>query len=585
MKYDNQKRNGSWLLPIAFVALSMMAVGCQQKAVPNTFHKLVCAGIYCGAGQICDPSLGVCVASETFCQGITCGVGQICAYADGKCVDNPDYENPCTGLTCEGELVCNPRTGLCVQKGTFCQGVTCHPTLQTCQADTGVCIDANPNDPKACNPGCAPWETCFEGICVSSGCQGHGECPSNMECVDGECSPTTCVADYQCEYKYPGVCDSLQGSCAVPNCQSDGDCPGDAVFCVQGTCGVPTCGTPESPACSEGYTCLKHACVYVACQGVGDCETVPGCEKGSCNCDAELGQCVLEAEGCYSDGDCTYGDQCFQGECVSPTQDGAGTGGGETGGGETGGGETGGGEPEGCEPDQYTCNDGQCIPATWECDDYDDCAGAEDEADCPEPEPFCGDGACGDNETCEDCPGDCGDCPGEESGDEQGEEGGGNPDSCEGNCDSNAGNCWCDSGCVEFGDCCEDICELCGYCDEPPVEEEGGDEAGDEQGGEGPACNATDTAIYQAGTVETASQDCIINCVGSENQDSCLTDCLSSGTGLSTECSTCFAGYYGCFLANCISPCEGGLDSPPCEICLDSNGCTSTFEDCSGISL
>ena len=578
MKYNNQKWNGSWLLPIALVALSMMAVGCQQKAVPTTFHKLACAGIYCGAGQICDPSVGVCVASETFCQGITCGVGQICGYADGKCVDNPDYENPCTGLTGEGELVCNPRTGLCVQKGTFCQGVTCHPTLQSCQAETGICVDANPNDPKACNPECAPWETCFEGLCVSSGCQDHGECPSNMECVDGECSPATCVADYQCEFKYPGVCGSAEGSCTPPSCQSDAECPGDVVFCVQGTCGVPSCGTPESPDCTEGYACLKHACVYLACQGVADCETVPGCEKGGCACDSELGQCVLAADGCYSDGDCTYGDQCFQGECVSEAFDSAGSGGtGETGGGT---GETGGDEPEGCDPDQYTCNDGQCIPGTWECDDYDDCAGAEDEADCPEPEPFCGDGDCGANETCENCADDCGACPVEEEGGEEGEEeGGGNPDSCEGNCDANAGNCWCDSGCVEFGDCCADICEACGYCEEPPTEEEGGEEGGDA------ACNATDNAIYQAGTVEAVAQNCLPGCAGGDELEPCATDCISTGSGLTPECSGCFSTFYICMFNNCTAPCTAGTDSQPCEICLESNGCTGGLETCSGISL
>ena len=37
-------------------------------------------------------------------------------------------------------------------------------------------------------------------------------------------------------------------------------------------------------------------------------------------------------------------------------------------------------------------------------------------------------------------------------------------DSCAGHCDESAGSCWCDEGCAQYGDCCGDICETCGYC-------------------------------------------------------------------------------------------------------------------------
>jgi hypothetical protein len=33
--------------------------------------------------------------------------------------------------------------------------------------------------------------------------------------------------------------------------------------------------------------------------------------------------------------------------------------------------------------------------------------------------------------------------------------------SCVGNCGMSAGDCWCDSGCVIFGDCCDDYVEVC----------------------------------------------------------------------------------------------------------------------------
>ena len=35
-----------------------------------------------------------------------------------------------------------------------------------------------------------------------------------------------------------------------------------------------------------------------------------------------------------------------------------------------------------CSSFEYTCSDGECIPAFWECDNFDDCSDAGDEADC-----------------------------------------------------------------------------------------------------------------------------------------------------------------------------------------------------------
>ena len=40
--------------------------------------------------------------------------------------------------------------------------------------------------------------------------------------------------------------------------------------------------------------------------------------------------------------------------------------------------------------------------------------------------------------------------------------GGGSDDSCTGYCgDSAPSGCWCDSSCLEYNDCCDDICEAC----------------------------------------------------------------------------------------------------------------------------
>ena len=36
---------------------------------------------------------------------------------------------------------------------------------------------------------------------------------------------------------------------------------------------------------------------------------------------------------------------------------------------------------------------------------------------------------------------------------------------CEGACGGQtAGACWCDDQCKQYGDCCPDVCEACGFC-------------------------------------------------------------------------------------------------------------------------
>ncbi|XP_070538900.1 low-density lipoprotein receptor-related protein 8-like [Ptychodera flava] len=49
-----------------------------------------------------------------------------------------------------------------------------------------------------------------------------------------------------------------------------------------------------------------------------------------------------------------------------------------------------------CPADDFVCDDGTCIAASWECDYFEDCVGAEDEADCDcSPDDYyCDDGTC-----------------------------------------------------------------------------------------------------------------------------------------------------------------------------------------------
>ncbi|MGB0715702.1 MAG: S8 family serine peptidase [Phycisphaerae bacterium] len=100
--------------------------------------------------------------------------------------------------------------------------------------------------------------------------------------------------------------------------------------------------------------------------------------------------------------------------------------------------------PSGCHCDDECLSRGDCCPDV--CDA------------CPSTIGCCGDGLCDSmNENCSTCPADCGIC------------------GCTDFCGMlSPDGCYCDEGCIDFGDCCDDVCDACpdnGFCclspDEP----------------------------------------------------------------------------------------------------------------------
>jgi hypothetical protein len=223
----------------------------------------------CAAGTCVEP----CGAGEFPCPG-----GFLCERLDDVPVPgNYCVPDPCNGVTCEADEVCDPATRTCRD---LCEGVTCR-TGEECRL--GECLDCfdlparcmpgelciadgegvgqcqdNPCDPNPCQPD----EVCTNGTCMS-GC-GAG-CPNGQTCVGGTCMADAC-ADVTCTGGQ--VCDPSTGDCVNPRCTgvqcnpgevcvlTSGECIADP--CLQTNCptgqecavdpgGRPVCGDPDVP--------------------------------------------------------------------------------------------------------------------------------------------------------------------------------------------------------------------------------------------------------------------------------------------------------------------------------------------------
>ena len=279
------------------------------------------------------------------------------------------------------------------------------------------------------------------------------------------------------------------------------------------------------------------------------------------------------ADDCVQDDECADGMVCVEGVCVEPCEpdctdklctddDGCGT-------------------ACGCADELLCCDDGSCAAecggacepdcADKLCTDDDGCGvacGCTDELLC------CDDGACA-----AECGGACEpDCEGKICGDDGcGSSCGDCADgefcimnlcmappagSCADSCGAQSGNgeCFCDDLCIEYGDCCADICELCvGVVAQCVDLSQCGDDVCDEELGEDCGncadCACPDGDVCAGGLCCTPTCDESWEC----GDDGCGGSCGDCGEGFACKDNVCveFSG-----LAQCL-----GLDTPSAEGC------------------
>lgn len=313
-----------------------------------------CANCAADCGE-CEGSC--CIANGTpgcmdpLVQGCVCAVDPFCCESewDAECAAAADECGSCNGDCCES----HPAPG-CLDGGD----------IEDC-----VCTE----DPFCC-------EVAWDGLCVAEVVDlGCGVCEVVAECGDNECHGEedckSCPADCG-ECCGNDSCEALLGEDCL-TCPADcGDCP---ATCDDGVCDDnETCvNCPTDCGDCHGSCCLPNGtegCIDANVQGCV-CAQDPFC----CNVQWD-GLCASEADECGScDGDCcaTNGNAGCEDESIESCV---------------------------CADDPYCCNinwDNLCVNEveSLECGI---CVVAD----------VCGDGICGETETCESCPNDCGECEG-----------------------------------------------------------------------------------------------------------------------------------------------------------------------------
>jgi hypothetical protein len=175
---------------------------------------------------------------ETVCAPGNSRVGT-CICQAGECVAR------CVGVTCDGNTVCSPKTGECVEnncRGLGCgDGELCDPMSTECVTDK--CKTAN----------CAAGEVCRGGSCEKT-CAGV-RCATGQSCVRGECTENKC-AGKSCDAEQ--VCNPDSGECITDACSLQ-LCPkGQACAIASGMCEPDPCWDVK---CPSGQSCSHGECV------------------------------------------------------------------------------------------------------------------------------------------------------------------------------------------------------------------------------------------------------------------------------------------------------------------------------------
>ncbi len=451
---------------------------------------------------------GVCSPGESF---VTCPDDCPPGCGDGVCEEGEDP------ILCP--LDCMPACG---------DGV-CHPGQDSasCPIDCPLCGDgvcAHAETAESCPEDCAT--ACGDGVCQPG--ETAESCPLDCGwCGDGVCgaheSPATCPTD--CTEVIPPGCGN--GVCEAARGESPCTCPADCGSC-SGCCDGRFCrmGTSNRYCGGMGEPCLSCLALRKTCVE-GECQVV--CGDTRCHPDETCASCPADC-GCTA-----CGETCEAGACTFTACDG-----------RVCGSDGCGGTCGVCDP-HYDCVAGACVYVPW-----------------------CGDGTCDEDETCETCPLDCGVCPDPTCDDEIQNQGETDVDCGGPHCDG----CEVGQSCLVGDDCLSRVCSdtlflcLAPRCGDGVCHTDDDEDCASCPEDCGPCCpNGTcDEALGE--TSCTCPEDCG-PCLGCCRADVCFSgeddDACGEGAG---PCEDCTLDDRPCIERSCVIPgdyCQNAILMDPLD--------------------
>ena len=99
------------------------------------------------------------------------------------------------------------------------------------------------------------------------------------------------------------------------------------------------------------------------------------------------------------------------------------------------------------------------------------------------------------------------------------------------------------------------------------------------------ACNnAADLTLYRDLDGNVEWNKCVPGAPygrGCFTNEDCNTTCVHENTGMSMECSRCFAKLVSCFIGSCAAECQQQPPTPACNECVATN-CVADYDTCFG---
>lgn len=503
--------------------------------------------------EFCLPEFGACFVDSFPCGDGVCGDGEDCATCPGDCGTCegscclPGEQAGCDDGACQNCVCANDSFCCSTAWDVTCAGqavTLCSPVCAECAAPTGSCIDA-----ANCSLGCGGDLVCLAtcaasagddsgalandvvGCALASGCSTDAPLPELVACITEFCLPqfTDCFGDsFGCGN---GECGPGE-SCS--NCPADcgacsGDCcaPGASPGCDDSTCTDCVCGN-DSFCCTTGWdiTCAGQA-VTLCAPACAECAAPENTCIDAANCSLLCGGDLVCLANCAAAADPASG--ALANDVVGCAL------------------------AAGCStdsplPELVSCITEFCIEEFQTCflDSFP-----------------CGDGVCGDSESCSTCPLDCGFCVGDCC----------LPGPTPGCNDATCTDCVCanDSFCCSTAwdlECAGSAVTICGAaCAECAAPE-------------GTCIDAANCSLLCGGDLL-----CLANCAGAAAPDSGILANDVVSCALAAGCSTDspLPELVGCITEFCLP--EFGVcfaDSFPCGdgVCGDDEDCTTCPLDC-----